>query len=354
MNKKHRRSIFGPLLLLSVGIFLLLNNMGIVPGSSWEVILRLWPLILVLAGLDALYQGDGYVGAVLVIGIGNIFLMGNLGYINADPWNMLLRFWPVLLVAAGLDLVIGRRSVISALLGILLGLGLIAGILWGGGVLYPGTAPLGKTENINITLQAANKANVAILDTVGELQVAGPTEPANLLEGVLHRSSGEQLSQNYVVRDGRGDLKLENRSISISTPFSYTGSGNSRWEMRLNSAIPIDLTTRMIIGQQVTDLTNLKVVSITSQTIIGEQIITLPRAALHGDVKVVIGSLVLMVPRGMRISISADTGLTSIALPQGYSRKGHIISSAGTTGVDPEITFNIEQPLGSLTIREIP
>jgi uncharacterized membrane protein len=49
-------SVFGPIILLTVGAALLLSNLGFVKfGSVW----KLWPLILIAAGLNSLFSQRG-------------------------------------------------------------------------------------------------------------------------------------------------------------------------------------------------------------------------------------------------------------------------------------------------------
>ena len=53
-RRRHGGSVIGPLLLIFVGGVFLLQNAGILPASVWGDLWRLWPLVLVLAGLELL------------------------------------------------------------------------------------------------------------------------------------------------------------------------------------------------------------------------------------------------------------------------------------------------------------
>ena len=54
--RPHRRgSVVGPLVLIFIGAVFLLQNTGVLPGSVWGNLWRLWPLLLVLGGLELLF-----------------------------------------------------------------------------------------------------------------------------------------------------------------------------------------------------------------------------------------------------------------------------------------------------------
>jgi hypothetical protein len=47
-----RRGIFWPVVLIAVGAAFLAANFGLLPNVSPLVLLSLWPLLLILAGID--------------------------------------------------------------------------------------------------------------------------------------------------------------------------------------------------------------------------------------------------------------------------------------------------------------
>src|SRR3970040_344778 len=109
-RRPTRRSIFFPVILIILGIIFLLSNVGVLTDSVWENVLRLWP--------------------VLLIALGTVFLLANLGYLALNVWELIFRLWPILLIAIGLDIVIGRRSFLLSLVGLILIFALFIGALW--------------------------------------------------------------------------------------------------------------------------------------------------------------------------------------------------------------------------------
>lgn len=55
----NRRPVFGfilPLLVVCAGIVLLLNTLGLVAWDVWGEISRFWPVLLIAVGLNALVR----------------------------------------------------------------------------------------------------------------------------------------------------------------------------------------------------------------------------------------------------------------------------------------------------------
>ena len=113
---KQPRSLFFPVLLVIVGVVLLASNMKVVPASGWDILAQWWPVLLVLSGLNSLYMRQGVVGPLVLTGLGVVLLLGNLGYLQVSALETLWRFWPVLLIAVGVELLFGRQRSAWALI----------------------------------------------------------------------------------------------------------------------------------------------------------------------------------------------------------------------------------------------
>jgi len=70
------------------------------------------------------------VGPVVLIGLGVIFLLNSLGVLAWSVWEVIFRLWPVLLIAAGLEIILSRLSVWGSLLALVLTGAILAGMLW--------------------------------------------------------------------------------------------------------------------------------------------------------------------------------------------------------------------------------
>jgi hypothetical protein len=54
------------------------------------------------------HQHSGVIAAVL-ISLGVILLLNNLGIISWNIWNSLFQFWPIILILFGLEIILGKN-----------------------------------------------------------------------------------------------------------------------------------------------------------------------------------------------------------------------------------------------------
>jgi hypothetical protein len=80
---KNRRShsLFGPIVLIAIGVFFLLVNLGIIQDYSfnWTAVLQLWPLFLILIGVNIIVkQAPPPVGSLLsaLVGLTALAIFG--------------------------------------------------------------------------------------------------------------------------------------------------------------------------------------------------------------------------------------------------------------------------------------
>lgn len=64
----HHSWPLGALILIFLGVVFLLNNFGILPWSAWNSLWKLWPLIFIFMGLEAIFDHSEPMRVVLFIG----------------------------------------------------------------------------------------------------------------------------------------------------------------------------------------------------------------------------------------------------------------------------------------------
>lgn len=349
MEVRRHHSIFWPLLLIALGIFLFLNTLGYIRGDMGAMLLRLWPLLFVVGGLDSIYRRESFVAPVLLLGVGVILLLNNFGYLHLGSWTLFLRLWPVLLIAWGLDLLIGRRSAWSPMLGILLGLGLIAAIVWFANA-QPRIGASPHVSPVSQELQGVNRAAVDIHSITGSMQVASGAGAGQLIEGEVRLPVKTSLNGFYRVTGDLGRYSLNASDATLAAPFFSMQDYN--WDLALTDSIPLDLEITQVVGEQRTDLSGLKVQQLDSQTVLGQNVVTLPASgSFSGKAGVVMGELVIRVPQGTAVNLRLETGLVNLSLPDDLHREDDRIILPGD-GAPIHIIASI--PIGSLKVEYTP
>ena len=352
MNDDRKpRSLFFPMLLVAVGVFLFLINIGTIPGTTWQNMLQYWPVILIIGGLDGLYKRDGWIGPLVLLGLGTVLLLGNLHYLNYSGFALLLRLWPILLIAIGLDVVFGHRgSIWSNLFRVMVGLLLVGGIVWLA-ALSP-TFSIGmKTIPYEQSLDKATQSELHFSVAAGQLIVTGGADKDLLVSGTAGLPKEMQLAPNYSApRDGRSSLSLEGNGVVI-VPIN---TNINPWDFDINSEIPITLQAEVGVGDLRVDLTGTKVEKIDTELGIGQTILTLPEGEdVSGIVEGAIGELVIRIPKGSNVLIKMDKALVGTSIPSGYERDHDVIRSIESIPGASDITLDVELAIGGLVIEEI-
>jgi hypothetical protein len=352
MENKHREfSIFWPVLLIAVGTVLFLNNIGSISGTTFETLVKLWPLLFIIGGIDGLINRHGFVGPVLGIGLGIIFLLGNFGYLTISAWEIILRFWPVFLIAWGLDLIIGRKSLFSSLAGLLVGAALVAGIYY-----LSTQSPVHKenfeTNSMKVSLEGATSAEGSISLPAGEVSLQGGADPLNLLEGQVSTTDESHVSSDIVGEKATFDI--EDNTRGVFTPFVGSAT-NLTWDYRLNSSIPFDLDMSIGAGDYLLDLTKVNVDDLNVDAGVGRIKLILPSGdALKADLSVAVGEVIVMLPKGTPIRIHFDTALTVRDLPEGFNVVDDVVSTSGAASADDLVELEISVPVGHITVQYLP
>ncbi len=96
------------MVLIGLGVVFLLNNIGFVHIRIFDI-WRYWPLILILSGVTKLASARGPLGQMLgglMIGLGALFLLANLGLIHLS----IVVIWPLVLIGVGISLLLRPLS----------------------------------------------------------------------------------------------------------------------------------------------------------------------------------------------------------------------------------------------------
>jgi hypothetical protein len=296
----------------------------------------------------------GLVGPVLLIAIGVFFLLSNLGLITWDFWEAVGRLWPIVLIALGLDLLVGRRSLLGSALVVLVTIVMLgAGLFWlnlGGG---RGEIVTGEVSQ---ALDSATSAEVAIIFDVGRLQLdALPADSPFLVTGNLtyDERRADQVRQSYDKQGNVARYEIAAHGSSGNIPFGSRGEHN-RWDLMLNRDVLMDLTIRTGVGTSELDLSLLNLSDLSINTGVGQTTIIMPgQGQVNGVINGGVGELIIQIPDGIAARIDVKTGLGSSQVTGDFEQNGSVYTSPGYETAVDRLDLELRAGIGQVTVRRL-
>jgi len=301
------------------------------------------------------YRG-GFVWPIILLGAGVVFLLNNLGILSWDIWNTLLWLWPVLLIAVGLDILVGRRFPLgSALLALLLVVVLVLAVQ--GAVRLPvvaSNAGVDRTETVQQALGEQERATVDIKFGSGGFNLyALPEGSTQLVEGTLDLSRNEELNKSYRESGGAGYFTLASSGSWASIPDVFTEEGKS-WELGLSREIQLDLEIDAGAGKSMLDLVGLNLRRLVVDGGVGQVTVKLPNRGRY-DVQVDggVGQMILMVPEGLAARVHVDGGLGGVDAQGDFQKQGSEYVTGDYSDAENRATVEIDGGVGQVVIRKL-
>ncbi len=292
--RRDSRSLFAPVVLIAAGVFFLLDNLGMVAGLDWPAAFRFWPLLLIFLGLNVLAtQLRPPLGSFLslLVALAAVAVFGYLLLRGAPNAAMQRLGLPAL-----------ATPVVDE---------------------EPFTVPANAARTTEITLDLSNYATTI---------AAG--QGTDLLAGTIWTRTGLELE-----RDDEGEHTRitvgERPGGFVFNPFVAVAEGHA-WEFRLNPDAPIDLR---IDGGNAAVTANLSELTLTELTLDagnGGMTATLPDGDYdirldggNGSIAVVLGD-----SGTQRLNVESGNGSIRLVLPQGVPARVEYDEGNGSVNVD--------------------
>jgi hypothetical protein len=339
-NNGKRRGFFGPILLITIGLIFLGNNLGLIPGEGWEMIWRLWPILLIIAGLNDLIRREGIAWPILLIGAGVFFLLNNFGPRVWISWTQIIQLWPILLIAAGIDLVFKGDSIWFTIAGVVLTVVLIGGSVW---IVREGFhVAADYTEIREVFSEEVDQMELDISLGAGELILGSDT-----LDGVLVFGS--------ITPDKHTD-QISTKGNTILYQLEHNEPGiyphTARWELDMTEGLTADLIVNNGAGEVILSLEKLDLASLDLNQGVGRLLVRLPE--MDSDqvlIKQAVGTILIQIPENVYVAVDAQNGLSKVDFPADFELEDGYYVSPGASYSNAELIIVVEQALGLINIQ---
>jgi hypothetical protein len=265
----------------------------------------------------------GVVGPLVLICVGGVLLLQNTGYLPANAWQNLWRLWPVILVLAGIELLLAHRVpwvVLAAVATLVLVVGAFATTLAGG----PRAASV--TRSIPTPLAGSAQAAVTIHFGAGELDIGPLLQPsADQLAVMTYEGPADLATEPRYTPAASGVGRLDyqtpdSRGAPRFPPFFGSGNAdNLHLDVNLSPTVPItSLQVQMGATNAHLDLSTLKVNSTDISVGAASAWVRLPESAGQTTAHISSGAATITVeiPQGVAAQVRHKGGLSTLDIDE--------------------------------------
>ena len=287
------------------------------------------------------------IGALVLIAIGTLLLLQTTGVAPWGIWLDLWRFWPVIVIAAGVNMLLGRRVPwLAVALVALLFAAAIGGALalsWNDGetVLTSLAEPLGGLESVDARITFG----------AGDLVVASlEPDSVNLVEGRFE-TPGRGAQVDLDRRAASADLRIKMEDRRWLRWFSGSGAD---WKVFLSQSAKLTLDLDAGAANITLDLRDLQVNELEVDVGAADLKITMPANAGRVDASLNVGasSVDIIVPDGVAARITQSSGISSFEIDsQRFPEVDGEHVSPGFDDADNQLVLDVRAGASSVSVR---
>ena len=305
-------------------------------------------------------QGRGHrphhvpvLGPVLLIMAGSAFLLNNLGILPWNVWGEVWRLWPIIPIAIGLDMIVGRRS---PALSVIVVLGVIAagvGILFSNGGFEQGVET-GSTS-VAVSLDGAKRGDVTLDFGAGDLSLSSlDTESAQLATGILTYSGSRGPAEVNSDLDGDTmELDIKQQNERFSTWFG-SNHGRANWDIMLNPTVPLDLDVNAGASKVNLNLEGLQVSSLKLDVGASDTTVIFPAKGPSTNAEIDAGAaqVRVVIPEGVATRIDVSSAASSVNIPEArFTKKGDTYETQGYSTAERKLTISLDAGAANIDVE---
>ena len=276
---------------------------------------------------------------------------------------MLWRFWPLILVAVGIDVLFGQRSALGAIISAFLVLLLIA--IVAGAIFFADHLPFLTRYSNDQSWQTAHVEHELDDFESANVFIDWSSQPGTLyaLDDSYSLIEGDIIYQGELIFDvdSRGDLadvNLDTRLINNWGFSPFQGSQRAEWEIGLTPEIPLDLRLDSSSGSCEFDLSELIIEDLYLDSGSGSIHLALPEnQSFLFEMDSGSGSVRIDIPQNTGIRVELDSGSGSFNpgrdfnLVSGERRGDGVWESFNFDSAENTIELRVDQGSGSITFK---
>ena len=288
----------------------------------------------------------GLLFPALLILLGAAILLGNLGYIPLVTWRAVATLWPLILVVVGIEMIVARREPFLALGLELAAIGLgVALVVAQPAGLFGAAAPAGPSEAI-VQREGATALSLRVSGGAGDYRVSGGATA--LVEARTERGG---IRARTTRRGDQAEVRVDPSEVTDVFRFTSPPQGVTvRVASDVPSSIRLDggagdftLDMRDIIVTDARIGTGASTVHVILPTPRGEVPVRIDAGAATVEIEVPSGVEARITTRGGAISVNSSNPRIAVA--------GGVGETSGYGAAKDRVTITFEGGAASVNIR---
>ena len=322
-------------------------------------------------------QNKDYTGAIFLVLLGTLFLLNTTNVVPWSIWLYLLRFWPILLILAGLKMVLPKTNVGNIIMTVVYTLFMLAAGVMSYYFAIEKKVPL-ISERISEVLSgqyAMNKETQTkeeyilsedytgvenrILDIfigASELTLNDENQTYHLLSKTTYQYDGDLPEIEAKLDEKLLSMSFSNQDVRHLGIWRFV---TPVYELTLGqNTLPTSLDITIGAGKAMVDLDNTILKSIFAEVGAGELDMTLGESSLPENINLEIGAgdMTIAVPENVGVNMVYNLGVGEINLDdeqiEGLGQNGTYRTTNYDTA-EKKLTIDAKVGVGALTIERI-
>jgi hypothetical protein len=268
---------------------------------------------------------------IIFIGVGALYLMANLGLIEAVDFRQIWRLWPVFLVIAGINMLFGRNTRwLASMLSGLLALLVVAFLFFAPTIMDTYQSAELTSETFSEPLDGAESANVSLDFDYGTIFVNALED--NTLLFAAEVTHDQEATYHSSGSDQR-NIRLDLNQLGLSAFGSFLDQANTEARVGLAAGVPTELKVDIGGGSAEMDLSDLDLERLTAGSGSGNLEAILPPGNYPVKLSSGSGSITVQTGSGSELNLNVDVGSGRIVVELGDGSSGEVELDSGSGSI---------------------
>ncbi len=292
------------------------------------------------------------VPGIILIGIGSLFLLRNMGLIHWWTLGSLWRFWPLILVVIGINTIFNKSTAVAAITWLC-----FFAVIIGYGLTTPAsrTAPwqnvvqVGEGQRSPISIEAPGQVEEAVLTlNTGAMQLT-----LQETEEALLKVSGFPFQPEYQLNQSSNGKRSEININTSNRNWVHTDGDGFNGLLELKEDLPWTINAKMGAVSAHLDLREIQLKHLSLEVGAGDVRLLMSQPEADAQVTVNAGAsqVILELPRDVNARIHARNVLSQTDIDSRYwHREGDTYVSRDYDPQAPSLEITIKMGIGRLEV----